>query len=552
MMGRSRGDKISRREFLHKVGIGSAFLLTSLMRPGLLFSKPKTTNRSKNPSTFIPDLEIALKATEDKISILPGPKTPVWIYQGEVLKGDPGALKEIENSYLGPTIRVHKDQKVRVHFKNEINELSIIHWHGLHVPEEMDGHPQYVIPRGRSYVYEFEVKNRAGTYWYHPHPHRITGPQVYFGLAGLFLVSDDEEEAAGLPSGDYDIPLVIQDRSFDDRNQLIYLPNGMMDQVMGFLGDRILVNGQLNSTLSVSTRAYRLRILNGSNSRIYKLAWNIGMPVTVIGTDGGLLEKPVQLPYVMLGPAERVDLWVDFSGIKTGTELMLKSLSFDAGMMGEMGGMMGGMGGMMGRRGRRRGMMGGMMMDGNWLLPNGAEFPILKIRVQRKEKVADILPERLSRISRYQVREAVNRNNPRIFRFFMQMMNWTINGRVFEMTNVAEYEIVKLNTLEVWEFINSEAGMGMMGMMQMPHPVHVHGQQFQIIERSIDTSWATGWETVREGFVDEGLKDTVLLMPGTRVKILRKFEDYAGLYLYHCHNLEHEDMGMMRNYLIRT
>ena len=91
-----------------------------------------------------------------------------------------------------------------------------------------------------------------------------------------------------------------------------------------------------------------------------------------------------------------------------------------------------------------------------------------------------------------------------------------------------------------------------MGMMQMPHPVHVHGQQFQIIERSIDTSWATGWETVREGFVDEGLKDTVLLMPGTRVKILRKFEDYAGLYLYHCHNLEHEDMGMMRNYLIRT
>jgi FtsP/CotA-like multicopper oxidase with cupredoxin domain len=541
-----QSKRISRREFLRKVGVVSASLMTSYFIPRLVYSKTKNTAKSGNVNTFNPDLEIALKATKDKVSILPGSKTPVWTYQGEVLKGDPRALQVIENSYLGPIIRVRKGQKIRIQFQNEINDVSIIHWHGMHVPEEMDGHPRYVIPQNKTYVYEFEVKNRAGTYWYHPHPHMRTGPQVYFGLAGLFLISDDEEEAVGLPSRDYDIPLVIQDRLFDGGNQFIYLVNGMMDQMMGFLGDQILVNGQVNFQLQVSTRAYRFRILNGSNSRIYKLAWNNGMPVTVIATDGGFLEKPMSMPYVMLGPGERVELWADFSGIKVGTDLLLKSLSFDAGMMGGMDGMMRGMGGM-GRRGRGRG-----IISGDLTLPNGAELSILRISVNKKEKVKDALPDRLSTIKHYQINEAENRYNPRTFNFQMQMMRWTINGRIFEMTNVADYEIVRLNTIELWEFINEGAGMGMMGMMQMAHPVHVHGLQFQIIDRSIDNGWFSGWETVREGFVDEGLKDTVLLMPGMRVSILLKFEDYAGLFLYHCHNLEHEDMGMMRNYLVQA
>jgi FtsP/CotA-like multicopper oxidase with cupredoxin domain len=133
----------------------------------------------------------------------------------------------------------------------------------------------------------------------------------------------------------------------------------------------------------------------------------------------------------------------------------------------------------------------------------------------------------------------------------MQMMTWTINGRVFEMTDVADFEIVRLNTMELWEFVNESRGMGMMGMMQMPHPVHIHGLQFQVIERSIDYRQSPGWETVKDGFIDAGWKDTVLLMPGMRVKTLQKFEDFEGLYLYHCHNLEHEDMGMMRNFSIR-
>ena len=436
--------------------------------------------------------------------------------------GDPAGLINLQRTYLGPIIRAHTGQKVRIRFTNDIADETIVHWHGLHVPADMDGHPRFVIPKGDSYVYEFEVRNRAGTYWYHPHPHGLTGPQVYGGLAGLFLVSDDEEKDAGLPSGIYDIPLVIQDRAFDNDNQLIYISGHPMERMNGFLGDWIMVNGQPDFSLPVATRAYRMRLLNGSNSRIYKLAWQDGRPLTIIGTDGGLLEKPVQRRYVMLGPGERLELWADFSNYPAGSELFLVSLPFNAGAVG---------GGRMGRR-----IMGPVAG-----LPNGAGFTILRVKVRRREKETLSLPQRLSTINRYRNTDAVNRDYPRKFHLVMRHMAWTINGRTFRMQEVANDEKVRLNTLELWEFINQGGGMGMMGSMDMPHPMHLHGMQFQVLERG---------GVRHEGYVDEGWKDTVLLMPGERVRLLVRFSDYPGLFLYHCHNLEHEDMGMMRNYLV--
>lgn len=476
-----------------------------------------------NPTNnFNPDLDIALTAAPAEAPVLPGNPTRVWRYRAQLLKGNPASLVHLDRSYLGPVIRVRTGQKVRIRFTNDVADETIVHWHGLHVPAEMDGHPRYVIAPGESYIYEFEVRNRAGTYWYHPHPHGITGPQVYGGLAGLFLVSDDEETAAGLPTGEFDIPLVIQDRVFDQRNQLVYLSGHPMEQMSGFLGDWILVNGRPDFRLAAASRAYRLRLLNGSNSRIYKLAWQDGQPLTVIATDGGLLETPVQRRYAMLGPGERLELWADFSNYPVGSELTLVSLPFDAGTMS---------GGRMGR---------GMMGAGT-ALPNGAGFSILTVHVKRREKETGVLPQRLSTINRYRRQDAVNRKYPRRFHLVMQHMAWTINGRTFRMQEVASDEKVRLNTLEVWEFINQGGGMGMMGGMNMPHPMHLHGMQFQVLER----------QGVRHaGYVDEGWKDTVLLMPGERVKILVRFADYSGLFLYHCHNLEHEDMGMMRNYLI--
>ena len=508
-------EKVSRHDFLRMLGIGStALFLNSCFPKGTSLS---TANMAVTPAIGSPDIEIALKAILDEVQILPGKATQVWRYQGEVLSGPAESLQIIPNTYLGPIFNVQKGQTIRVNFTNELSEPSIVHWHGLHVPVEADGHPRLVIEPGETYVYNFTIADRAGTYWYHPHPHKRTGPQAYAGLAGLFIIHDEEEMGIGLPSGDYDIPIVIQDRSFDKDNQLIYGSNGMMDQMMGFLGNQILINGQTDFSLSVETRPYRLRLLNGSNSRIYKLAWDDDTPLTVLGTDGGLLEKPVQREYITLAPAQRVELWVDFSKEEVGDSKNLVNLPFDA--------------------------YGGE-----------AAYSLFTASVERAVSVSESLPEHLSTISWHNEAEAVNRRSPRSFVLAMGQgmgMGWTLNGRTFEMEAVSQDEIVKLGDLEVWEFENRiGSGMGMMGGMSLPHPMHVHALQYQVIERKISSSGRGAWATLSNGHVDEGWHDTVLVMPGERVKVLMKFEDFKGLYLYHCHNLEHEDMGMMRNYRV--
>lgn len=512
---------IGRRYFLGFLG-GTALIGAV---PGIALAGEKDSKASE----FKPDLEMELRAAPDKVSIWSGTPTNVWRYQAKVLKGDKRAVTSLPESYLGPIIRVHKGTKVRINFINDLPQASVVHWHGLIVPEVMDGHPRYAVPPGGKYLYEFEVGNRAGTYWFHPHPHGHTGEQVYGGLAGLFIVTDDEERALKLPDGKQDVALVLQDRSFTRDNQLRYVGagqgmGGMMERMNGFTGDQIMVNGRPDFTLHAERKAYRLRFLNGSNSRIYKLAWHDGTPLTVIGTDGGLLAKPVSRDYVTLAPAERIELWVDFSGRKTGEELTLKSLPFST---SNGGGMMGGGGG----------------------LANGAEFSVLKVKMEKGAAVTGKLPERLASIEPLNPQQAVNMKNPRVFSVTAGRMQWGLNGRVFEMEEVADDEIVKLGTTEVWQFEN-EASMGMMG--GMPHPLHVHGVQYRIIKRTVASGAMSAWNSLSAGFVDEGWKDVVLVMPGERVQVLILFNNYPGLFVYHCHNLEHEDMGMMRNFLIKA
>jgi FtsP/CotA-like multicopper oxidase with cupredoxin domain len=526
--------RILRREFFRLFGAG-AWTIAGLNGCGVTPNPSEGLPPAQPRGDFVPDSELQLTAIETTVGILHGQPTRVWKYDGAVLKGDSSALQQIPNSYLGPIIRATRGQKVRIQLTNNLREPTIIHWHGLHVPPEMDGHPRYAIGPGKSYVYDLEIKNRAGTYWFHPHPHQRTGFQAYAGLAGLFLVSDEEESAAKLPSGEFDVPLVIQDRTFNTANELVYMTSPM-DQMSGVLGDRILVNGHPDFELDVATRSYRLRILNGSNSRVYKLAWEDGTPLVPIATDGGLLEKPLQRSYVTLGPGERVELWADFSGRRVGSELKLKSLAFSGAESGMMSGMM------------RGGMMGGMMGRGNATLANGAEFTVLRIKVDREISDTATMPGRLTAIPRYRLGDAVNRKNPRTFEIAMPgMMGWTINGRVFEMDKFANNEIVKLNTLEVWEFVNQTNSMN-----SMVHPMHIHGVQFQVLERTIAPGFESVLESVRGGYLDEGWKDTVLLWPGEGVRLLMRFDDFPGLFMYHCHNLEHEDQGLMRNYMIQT
>jgi FtsP/CotA-like multicopper oxidase with cupredoxin domain len=358
---------MNRSQFLKKSTKGVAF---ATLFPSLAFcttnGKQKTIPGSYSiTQNFEPDVDVELTATPSELQLFSGNKTNIYTYQSKLISGDNAAHEKLPGSYLGPVIRVNQGQKIRIRFQNQLPRESVIHWHGLHIPPEMDGHPMYAIENGEQYIYEFEVNNRPGTYWFHPHPDKITGPQVFQGLAGLFIVEDDN---SGLPSDENDVPLIIQDRMFDDNNQLVYLQNNRMGQMQGFLGNRILVNGNPDTTLNVSKSTYRFRVLNGSNSRIYKLAWDDGEEVTVIGADGGLLEKPVKKPYLMLAPGQRAEIWKDFAGQNTGTEILLQSLAFNDGTsMGMGGGMMG------------RGMSGGMMQpDG---VENGIAFNVATFKV---------------------------------------------------------------------------------------------------------------------------------------------------------------------------
>mgnify|MGYP002064114790 FL=1 len=232
------------------------------------------------------------------------------------------------------------------------------------------------------------------------------------------------------------------------------------------------------------------------------------------------MERPVYRRYAFLSPGERLEVWADFSDSSVGFKTAMISLPFDTGGMG-------------------RGMMGGRMGQSQ-SLPNGAGFGIFKIKVTKQVKKNQTLPRMLSELKPIPQDEAANFFQPRQFYLTMRHMQWSINGRVFQMEAVASDEIVQLGSKEIWEFNNT--GGGMMHMMNLPHPIHLHGKQFRIIERS---------GVMHEGYVDEGWKDTALLMPGERIRILVDFDDYPGLFLYHCHNLEHEDMGMMRNYFVR-
>ena len=593
----------SRRRFFAQTGIG---LLAWAGLPGWLQAMegmgemPKMAP-NKASSNFHPDVEIDLLCKSSAVSILPGQPTRVQQYFAKLVKGPTNTLTELPGSYLGPLLRFEKGQKIRINLRNELDEPTITHWHGLHVPAVMDGHPLYAIDKGQVFVYECEMLNRASMNIYHPHPHNATASQVYHGLAGAILVNDQEERSLGLPGGEYEIPIVIQDRRFDDNNQLIYA-NHMRDRMMGFYGDRILVNGHPDFNLDVASRAYRFRILNGSTARIYKLAWDDNSPITVIGTDGGLLETPVNKPYVMLAPGERLDMWADFSGRNVGSQMVLRSRSFS---------------GVLPKMAER--MMGGGSMHG-MTLPVGSDYPIFSVKVTRQISDSPSLPHKLSTYHHYQISDTANPNKPVPIAISEGSMAMLLNGRPYAYNDILPSERIPVNSLQLMEIFHAHGGMGMIGgmkhgdgdsaqdgdhkmggmgmmggmnhgdnaqggghkmggmgmmggmnhggdksqggdhkmggmgmggmMMAMAHPIHMHGQSFQILSRTIEAGESEDYATVKDGFIEGGWKDTVLVMPRERVKVIKPFQDFKGLFMYHCHNLEHEDMGMMRDFLI--
>lgn len=459
-------------------------------------------------------------------------------------------------TYLNPILRLQNGSAFAARLSNGLGEPTIVHWHGLHLDWHNDGHPSYAVGQGQSYDYAFTLQNRAASYWYHPHAHQLSGGQAHRGLASFFLVQDEDEarltRELDLQFGVTDLPLLIQDKRFDDRGQFVYLSQGPMEQFSGFLGDVITANLSVNPSLDVSTRVYRLRLLNGSNGRTYRLAFSKGndrLPFHLIGTDGGLLDQPRQVNELFLSSGERADVLLDLRALAPGDVVFLRSLAFDP-MHNEMGGMMGGAmphgghGGMpgmgMGGQGATPGpgQMGGMSPS---RLDEGEAFYVLKLAVRNRVVFDKPVPKALAEVKPLATTDA----HVRTIDLSASGMEWLINGQRFAMDK-ALFATTRTAT-EIWEIKNAQASM--------PHPVHVHGFQFQVLERrnSPQQVQSLAVDSAKRLPTDLGWKDTVLVWPGETVRIALDFANtFAGeqTYLLHCHNLEHEDQGMMANYRV--
>ena len=416
-------------------------------------------------------------------------------------------------SHLGPTIRVNRGDEVEIAVSNGLNEDTTVHWHGLLIPAELDGGPHQLIRPGTTWRPRLPIRQPAATLFYHPHVHGRTGAQVYSGLAGLFLVTDDEERALGLPSeyGVDDLPLVLQDRRFEDGR--LVLPEGMMTLMQGRRGNTTLVNGTPNAFARVPGRLVRLRFVNGSNARIFDLSFDDRRTFHWIASEGGLLEEPIQMRSLTLAPGERAEILVDFSD---GNRVALRTAP-DTNLPMMM---------MMGPGSRVRSLAQEIFGGGDEIVlhfePTGQQDPAA-------------LPGRLVSRQRSNASQATGRR-----RFVLGMGmgmgmggmmgggmgsggNMVINGRPFEMDRIDER--VALGDTEIWE-ISGE---------MMSHPFHIHGVQFEVLSRN-------GGKPVAR---DAGLRDTVLVREP--VELLVRFTQPAvkAPFMYHCHILEHEDNGMM-------
>lgn len=502
---------MNRRYFLHFSAITAGYLLSGCEKRGSDKKKPQeapeTTSAVEKRSTeekkvfeklvpFTQKLKIPAEidfsklkeavftTQKSKVNIFSDAKTDVLTFQGD---------------QPSPTIRISRGGTFNLDFINKLDDPTIIHWHGLIVPEEMDGHPKDAISTNENKHYNYPVEQNAATYWYHTHPHGRTGEEIYHGLSGLYIVEDKKEDSLNLPKGEFEVPLIIQDRRFDKQRQLLYKNPKFPQDNNGVMGDVILVNATPLPFHEVKTGKYRLRILNASSVRTYRLAFDTIEQFLLIGTDAGLLEEPVSVESIVLSVAERVDIIVDFKDKQLGDKVILKTLGF--------------------KEGSNLGL--------NPEYPGfGAVMDIMQFHITEKFKDTRVVPKKLATIPRMKESEAIKTR-----RITMELISggiWTLDKKPYDMHRVDQK--VKLGTTEIWEIKNTA---------HMAHPFHMHGVRFQVLDRNGKLSFAT----------DKGWKDTVIVMPNEMVRIIVHFT-MPGFFVYHCHILEHEDHSMMANFLV--
>lgn len=483
---------MNRNTFLKKLGFGVALSLSS---EGIFSSCTSNMDMSVKPQTIIDgEFKTILKLPE---TITIPTSLTAQTLKDTLLTTNKVTVLGYGSGILGPTIRISKGSIINLNFQNMLNSGSNVHWHGLVIPASMDGGPEQMVMANSSFNYTFSVNQQAGTNWYHPHVHSLTAEQVVQGLAGLFIIESPEEKALNLPNGSYEIPLIVQDKRFNTDGTIKYQPN-MMEIMTGYLGDNILVNGTSKPYLEVATRFYRFRVLNGSTARIYNLELSTGADFYIIGSDGGILSQPEKVTNSLLAPGERLDILIDFSTAKVGDIIYLNSQTFTT------------MGTAQGTQ----------------------AFKIMSFNVSKQETDTFKLPTSLIALPKM-----TGSSKIRTFTLTMDMMTMSggmhkINGKVYQADRIDE--TTTLGTTEIWEFDNSTG--------DEPHPMHIHGVQFQVVSRLGGRNQILPHE--------KGWKDTVLVAPREKVQVIMKFEQ-VGKFVFHCHNLEHEDDGMMLNYEVK-
>lgn len=462
--------------------------------------------------------------------------TTVWGYEGR---------------YPGPTIEVESGEKVFIKWINNLPDKhllpidytvhgahldvpevrTVVHVHGACVEWESDGYPEawftkefkQVGPYFRKQIYRYDNCTRACTLWYHDHSLGITRLNIYAGLAGFFIVRDQRERSLNLPSGQFEIPLILQDRSFNKDGSLYYpiqpekpVPELKTSIVPEFFGDTILVNGKVWPYLKVEPRKYRFRLLNGSNTRFYRLKLDSGQLIYQIATDAGLMEYPIGIKEIILAPAERADVIIDFTNLE-GKNIIVTN---DA---------------------------PAPFPDGD---PANTVGIVMEFRVSLPLTSIDtsVIPAYMVPFPKIKEQSASN------IRYLTLNDNMDKYGRELMLLDNKHWdapitENPKLGSTEIWYLIN---------LTDDSHPIHIHLIDFQILDRrDFDVE-----KYNKEGIIhyigpaippepqERGGKDTVRANPKQITRIIMKFGPYTGLYVWHCHILEHEDYEMMRPYMI--
>lgn len=438
----------------------------------------------------------------------------------------------VNGSYPGPTFLATRGLPVTVLWSNDLRDSTgtfrtnhylavdhclhgphlegdtartVIHLHGGKVAPESDGYPEDTLLPGESDLYYYPNDQRGASTWYHDHALGITRLNVYMGVAGGYVIFDPAEAGLALPSGAYDVPLILQDRSFYPDGSLSY-PEMWHEH---FFGDHAVVNGKVTPFLSVNRGKYRFRLFNGCTSRTLQLGLTTNAPMWLIAGDGGLLDAPIATNRVLISPGERYEVIVDFSPFTAGTSILLTN-------------------------------------DAPTAYPSGTDVGItnfMKFIVGGTLGHTQAVPAVLATNVPLSTSLAVVTNDFVLKKYSDPCAGtrWLINGLLWD--DITEFP--ELDTVEVWRFINQSG---------VVHPMHLHLVFFQVLDRQ---NFVVSNEVVvpvgpalPPGPDEAGWKDTVRAMPDQITRVIARFEGHTGKYPYHCHILEHEDHEMMRQFQV--